>query len=397
MKKIKLILLILPIFLISGCSNYRELNDIAIVSALGIDKSENGYKMVVQVMNTKKEGQDTNSSGQQPKFTTYKTEGNTIQKMLRDTVLESPRRLYMSHMQLLIISEDLAKESINDILDWFARDSESRKQFYVLISRNDQTEEILNTLTAIETLNSKKIVDNVNTDNRFLGVAEDTTFENILSIYLNDKQEMLLPSIKTIGPTNEGEENFNIEQSSPDTKILLAPMAVFKNDKLVGYLTEEESIAMSFIKNKIDTTIIEYKCNNEDYIASEIINSKTKLEVSSKGKNPELTIKINGSANINEINCHYNLEDHQVINKVENMLNKKVEKMIKKSIKDINKKYNSDIYGFEDIFYKDDPKYYQKIKNHWSNGSYSNLNIKVNSNIKLLEKGTILKVIDHES
>lgn len=397
MKKIKLILLILPIFLISGCSNYRELNDIAIVSALGIDKSENGYKMVVQVMNTKKEGQDTNSSGQQPKFTTYKTEGNTIQKMLRDTVLESPRRLYMSHMQLLIISEDLAKESINDILDWFARDSESRKQFYVLISRNDQTEEILNTLTAIETLNSKKIVNNVNTDNRFLGVAEDTTFENILSIYLNDKQEMLLPSIKTIGPTNEGEENSNIEQSSPDTKILLAPMAVFKNDKLVGYLTEEESIAMSFIKNKIDTTIIEYKCNNEDYIASEIINSKTKLEVSSKGKNPELTIKINGSANINEINCHYNLEDHQVINKVENMLNKKVEKMIKKSIKDINKKYNSDIYGFEDIFYKDDPKYYQKIKNHWSNGSYSNLNIKVNSNIKLLEKGTILKVIDHES
>lgn len=397
MKKIKLILLILPIFLISGCSNYRELNDIAIVSALGIDKSENGYKMVVQVMNTKKEGQDTNSSGQQPKFTTYKTEGNTIQKMLRDTVLESPRRLYMSHMQLLIISEDLAKESINDILDWFARDSESRKQFYVLISRNDQTEEILNTLTAIETLNSKKIVNNVNTDNRFLGVAEDTTFENILSIYLNDKQEMLLPSIKTIGPTNEGEENSNIEQSSPDTKILLAPMAVFKNDKLVGYLTEEESIAMSFIKNKIDTTIIEYKCNNEDYIASEIINSKTKLEVSSKGKNPELTIKINGSANINEINCHYNLEDHQVINKVENMLNKKVEKMIKKSIKDINKKYNSDIYGFEDIFYKDDPKYYQKIKNHWSNGSYSDLNIKVISNIKLLEKGTILKVIDHES
>ena len=393
MRKLKILIIIILLFSLCGCYNYRELNEIAIVSAIGIDKTDDGYKMAVQIMNTKKEGQDTNSSGSQPKFIVYTAEGKTIQGILRDFVLESPRRLYATHLQLLVISEDLAKDGISDILDWFARDSESRKQFYVLVSENNQTEDILNTLTSLETLNSKKITSNIDTDTRFLGVAEQTTFENVLATYLNDKQELVLPSIRLEGDSDAGEKNSNIEQSSPKTQIFLSPLAVFKDDKMLGYLTKEESIAMSFIKNKLKSTVIDYKCSDNDYISSEIISSKTSLQPNISSNKPKVTIKINGKANINEINCDWDLENNETILKINKMLEQEIENIINDSIDSINQRFDSDIFGFKDLFYKKDPKYYKTIKDQLTDENLKKLDVKVEVDMSLPQKGNILRVI----
>ena len=393
MRKLKILIIIILLFSLCGCYNYRELNEIAIVSAIGIDKTDDGYKMAVQIMNTKKEGQDTNSSGSQPKFIVYTAEGKTIQGILRDFVLESPRRLYATHLQLLVISEDLAKNGISDILDWFARDSESRKQFYVLVSENSQSEDILNTLTSLETLNSKKITSNIDTDTRFLGVAEQTTFENVLATYLNDKQELVLPSIRLEGDSDAGEKNSNIEQSSPKTQIFLSPLAVFKDDKMLGYLTKEESMAMSFIKNKLKSTVIDYKWSDNDYISSEIISSKTSLQPDTSSDKPKVTIKIKGKANINEINCDWDLENNETILKINKMLEQEIENIINDSIDSISQRFDSDIFGFKDLFYKKDPKYYKTIKDQLTDENLKKLDVKVEVDMSLPQKGNILRVI----
>ncbi|MEG0025944.1 MAG: Ger(x)C family spore germination protein [Bacilli bacterium] len=391
MKIFKIIIIFLLIIFFSGCYNYQELNELAIVSAIGIDKNKAGYKMTIQVMNTKKNGSDTNAAGEQPKFVTYTLEGKTIQSILRDTVLKSPRRLYVNHMQLLVISEQLAKDGIHDILDWFARDSESRKQFYVIVSRNNNTADILNILTSLETLNSKKIYDNIETDSEFLGVSEQTTFENLLATYLGNKKELSLSTIKSVGNIAKGETSDNIKDSVPDAKTILMPMAIFKGDKMIGYLTKEESIGISFINNEIKKTIINYKCNPEKYISSEIIDVKTSLKADPQ--KAIVTIKIKGKANINEINCDWNLEDDKIIKKAEKMLDNKVEKIVENSVENIKLKYNSDIFGFEDLFYKTDYKYYKKIKANWYNDTFKNIKVIVKADINLIEKGNILKVI----
>lgn len=390
MRKIKILIMVVMLFSLCGCYDYRELNEIAIVSAIGVDKTDDGYKLVVQIMNTIKESQNTSSTGSQPKFITYTAEGKTVQWILRNFVLESPRRLYINHMQLLIISEDLAKDGISDILDWFARDSESRKQFYVLVSENNKTEDILNTLTSLETLNSKKIASNIDTDSKFLGVAEQTTFNKVLNSYLNNKQEIILPTIKLKGNSKNGDKSSNIEQSTPDTQVLLSTMAVFKDDKMLGYLTKEEAIAMNFIRNTLKSTIIDYKCSSDDYISSEIISSKTSLEPDTSKDKPELTIKIKGKANINEINCDWNLEDSKTIEKIDSLLEKEIKRMINDSIVDINKKFNTDVFGFKDLFYKENPKYYKKVKDDLEK---NNLKIDVKVDMSMPEKGNILRVI----
>ena len=66
----KKILFIIPlILLLTGCYNYREINELAIVSGISITKEGNDIKLTTEVINPKKE-QDA-SSGEEPEFITY--------------------------------------------------------------------------------------------------------------------------------------------------------------------------------------------------------------------------------------------------------------------------------------------------------------------------------------
>ena len=66
MKKIfNAIVFIIILFTLSGCFNYKEINDYAIVSGISIDenkeKSVNKYKVGIQIMNAKKDEESDSS------------------------------------------------------------------------------------------------------------------------------------------------------------------------------------------------------------------------------------------------------------------------------------------------------------------------------------------------
>ena len=66
----RVIIIFTIIFLLSGCYNYKELNKLAIVSSVSIDKSNNEYLVGAQVINIKNK-EDTSSSN----VTVYEAKG----------------------------------------------------------------------------------------------------------------------------------------------------------------------------------------------------------------------------------------------------------------------------------------------------------------------------------
>ena len=55
----KIIILIFLCLITTGCYNYREINDLAIVTALGIEKKDNKYFVTTQIVNIKKADSET--------------------------------------------------------------------------------------------------------------------------------------------------------------------------------------------------------------------------------------------------------------------------------------------------------------------------------------------------
>ena len=84
--KIKLLLPFLFLFILTGCWNYRELNDLAIATGIAIDESEDGYEVSVLIANAKKAQVSTKEGESQTSG--YSEKGKTITEALRNINLK---------------------------------------------------------------------------------------------------------------------------------------------------------------------------------------------------------------------------------------------------------------------------------------------------------------------
>ena len=391
MKNLKLLIIILPIFLFTGCFNYHELNQLAITSAIGIDKDEDGYRVTIQVLNTQKTGSESNSSIDQPKFVNYTTVDKNLQEALRKVLLDSSKRIYASHLQILVLGSELAEDGIYNVLDLFFRNSESRKQFYVLVAKDSKAEDLLSVVTSLETQNSKNIRDSLLIDSRYLGVGEIVTFEQMLDSYLNSNKEIVLPTFEIIGDPKKGDSIENVAESDPKVTIKSSSLAVFKNDKMLGDLSQKDSIALGFIRGKIHNTVLSYECSKDKYVVAEVIDTKTDVKMQTDPLKAQ--INISGRLNINEVVCNLDLEDTNVIVDIEKNLEKEIKNSIEHVIDKVSKDYNTDVFGFGDTLYKSNPKYFNKIKDKWYDEIFPNLDYEIKVDFDLVEKGNGLKVI----
>lgn len=377
----KKIFLIFIIFLLTGCYDHKELNTIAILTATEINKIDEEFIINAQVVNP--QSPDKTISVQAP-FIIYEGKGKTIQEAYRQIKLQSSRYLYPNHLQIIIINENIAKKDISQIIDFYLRNPAFRTEFNVLIGKTD---DILNITTPIDPISSASILESLETSNKFLGTTNLVTFNEFANMSLNPNLEIVLPSIEAINQNEEGETTKNTESTKVKSMYKLDNLAVFKNNQLLGYLTNEESITYNLIKNNVKNTIITYECEKNKYMTLEVITSNSKINT--KNKNINIELKLEG--NINESNCNIDLNNNKEYQKLEKQLEDYLKNRIENNINNIKTKYNSDIFGFLDIIYKTDYNTYKEIKDNWYKETYINIPINIKTTIDIIGKGNVLE------
>lgn len=384
----KILIIIIPLlFLLTGCYDYKELNSISILSATEINKIDDEFIVSAQAVNP--QAPDKTSNAQAP-FIIYTGRGKTIQEAYRSIANESSKFLYLNHIQILIINEKIAKESLDEIIDYYMRSSAIRTEFYVLIGRDDN---ILDIITPINDISSASIKESIENNLKYLGTTSDITFNELVSIMLDENSEIVLPSIKLINDSKEGENVENTEETKVNTKYELSNLAIFKDDKLIGYLDEEQSKTYNILQNKINNTILTYECDKDKYMSVEIIDSKSSMDVSNKKANIEVKL----SGNLNEYNCSKSLDNKKTIEKIEKEFEQKLTESITKNINEVRTEYNSDIFGFLDNIYKKDYKTYKTIKNNWYSSNYQSLELSVKVDLTVIAKGKVMEAINEKN
>ena len=325
-------------FILTGCQNYRELNDLAIVSGISIAKVGDEYELTAEVVNPKKQ-QDASSS-KETDFVIYKNTSDSIQEAFRRMINEAPKKMYGAQIDILILDESIVKENLKDIVDFFARDPEVRSEFYVLVGKNDS---ILEVITPLEKISSQNILNSLKSNSDYLGSVNLVTFHDLIDNYLNNKIDLALPTIKLVGDPKKGEENSNISNTEENTYHILDNIAIFKDNKLIGYLNEEDSKVYNLVMNNLNANLVKVDLENDQYIIGEMVDVKTKIEVNPK--KGEITINVSGKAAISEAKYTGDLTKNKTIEKLEKELNKYTKDIVKSSIENTIKKYNN--YGWK--------------------------------------------------
>lgn len=384
MKKFVLIIITLFILLISsGCYNYKEINDMAIVSSIGIDKDNKNDKYIVsaQIMNSK-ESEDSEDS----QITVYTKEGDTIHEALRNITLKSPRKLYGNHLSKIVLSEEVAKEGIDNILDIFNRITEVRNEFIITIVKEDKASDVLKVLTTTESIPAEYVKLSLKIADKTSGLTYATKLDEFISLYLKKGIDPVVPVLKIDKKEKKGTTINNITTTNPISKIVIEDLAVTNKGKLETYLKNEEVIGYNFLRNQIQKMIIPVKCDDENNYASILIlKNKTKSNAAKKDNKYIINFNINSEAIITEYNCKKDLTDEKVIKELEKDTKKKIKRYIKKSLNK-QKETKGKFLGLERIIYLDYPKY--------KNEDYS---VKYNAKVNLVRKGEIRNSVKGEN
>lgn len=384
MKKFVLIIITLFILLISsGCYNYKEINDMAIVSSIGIDKDNKNDKYIVsaQIMNSK-ESEDSEDS----QITVYTKEGDTVHEALRNITLKSPRKLYGNHLSKIVLSEEVAKEGIDNILDIFNRITEVRNEFIITIVKEDKASDVLKVLTTTESIPAEYVKLSLKIADKTSGLTYATKLDEFISLYLKKGIDPVVPVLKIDKKEKKGTTINNITTTNPISKIVIEDLAVTNKGKLETYLKNEEVIGYNFLRNQIQKMIIPVKCDDENnYVSILILKNKTKSNTVKKDNEYIINFNINSEAIITEYNCKKDLTDEKVIKKLEKDTEKKIKRYIKKSLNK-QKETKGKFLGLERIIYLDYPKY--------KNEDYS---VKYNAKVNLVRKGEIRNSVKGEN
>lgn len=392
MKKILILFMILTLILINtGCWSRKELNELSIVTGLGIDKVGDKYVLSAQIIRPGAIAGKAGATSHVSEIITVESNGKTPFEAIRKTSTMVARKLYFSHVRLLAIGDEFAKEGIGPVLDFFSRDHEMRSDFNIVIVHKDRAEELLDILTPLETIPAVKVHQSIEMSEKVWGHTILTTIDHLIGQIISKGDEAVLSGIELKGSNEKGKKTSELQTTDPYVILQHIHMAAFKNDKLIGWLTSEESLGTNFILDKIKSTIIPIPCKKEKgkqmYISAEIMKSKTKKKAEIFGDEPTIYVDISTEANIGEVQCTTDLTKPENITKIERKLEKEIKKKVEKTIKNVQTKYKSDIFGFGIVIHRKNPKLWKELEKDWDQ-HFSTLPVEVNVKVNILRTGT---------
>lgn len=366
--KYLIFVLVLFVSLQTGCQNYRDIEKINIVLGMAIDQDEerNVYIVTVEVVDFKEQSKDVGFS-----TVLVKSEGETIFDAIRNAIKKTGKRLYFSHMSVVIICKNSADSGLADVLDWLHRDNEIRHNVDFLISEGKASEIYEACKASHNDIVALKLSDTLDSD-RSLSKIIKTDLLTLIKAIESKYQTATVPIVKLVTEGNKSMPYIN-------------GTAVLKGDKYVGNLNEDETKTLLFILDEVKGGLIVTKFGEKDQekkMALEIIKSSTQMK--SDYKNDDIVIKISVSTEV-KIGEYLGIEDfskEENIEKISKNAEKEMKTKIQNLVKKVQKEFRSDIFGFAKEVYVHNPEKWEEVKDYWEQ-EFLLVKLEVQSDIRI--------------
>lgn len=379
----KVLIIILAIFVIVFALavpfSTRNIDKLAYVIALGLDIGQNNNLKLTIQLSKPSGGGSGGSSGSSFINIVDTVECSSIESGISLFNSYVSRRINLSHCKVVVISEALASQGISDYIYTLLNNVEMNHHASVIISKTTADEFLNFSKPELEDLASR-YYDVSLTSNEYTGYTQNVS----LIKFFSGCTDSFTNPVATLGSIGDMpiKSNDNIENIG---------LAVFRNDKLIGELSAQESIWHMIVSNNLKSCILGIPNPIGDSESIDInvkLASVPKKSVTFVNGTPHISCKININAKIlsatkestSSVNNYYNNENSKLI---EETCNEYWKKNISNYLYKTSKDYHADIDGFG----KYAVKYFATIQDwesyNWLD-NYQNciFNVEVNTNLK---------------
>lgn len=386
-KLISIFMIIITTISATGCKGIKqEIETLAVVMASGYDLIEdNTYMITVQILNTQKEssskmGSQKGVSGQiQTDVLVYSATGISPFDAIKNisTILGKP--LFWGHSEFTVLGQELAEAGLSLYIDASLRSALIRPNTPLLVTKG----------------RASNIISNVTKDSKIPADAIENLMKTQeitgLSPVVSRLDFVNALSSKT-GTSILGVVEMNNMQYT-DAKFKMAGTAVFKKDKLIGYLNAKETRGMQWIRGKVKTGSISFLNQANEIVTFEILKASSKVKPILKDDSVIMQISINEKGNLKEINANLNpMENYKVMDELNEVQEKAIKKEIELALNAAQKELNADIFDFGGIIYRSYPEVWKKLENNWEH-IFPTIEVDINVNSNLQRPGMISKPI----
>ncbi|WP_068773361.1 Ger(x)C family spore germination protein [Paenibacillus sp. FJAT-26967] len=297
--------------------------------------------------------------------------GHTVDDALNNLQQQIADPTYLIHLRVIVISEEVARDHMEHLNDYFRRNSEVRRRTWLLVS-NGEAARFLNVAPPLERVPTLYVLSMLEKSVK-LGKFPPDYIGEFWSKLSKHGQDAYLPFV-------------DIRQKE---NILIGGMALFRNNKMVG-TTEPLEIGAYMAVKQINpggyTPLV-----NVPGIGPIMMNTterKSRIQVNMKDGQPHFLITVHLEQDLGE---KYN-EDIEItertIGQIESSVAKETKRIIENLIRRTQAK-ESDIFGLGEYVRAKEPGYWNthiKTKEKWHQ-AYRTLPIEVSTKVHLNRTG----------
>ncbi|AUS26623.1 Ger(x)C family spore germination protein [Paenibacillus polymyxa] len=376
--------------LLTGCVDRTELNELAITTATGIDGHKgdwiNTYQIIIpSAMTTGSGGSSTGAS--QSAVHTFSTHGKTLRETVMKSSLEYPRKLYFAQNNILVIGKKAAEQGIEEIIDIYLRNLDSRETVKVFIA-NGEARDFLRKLVPPEKIPGQALEKIIERDSKLGSIYPAISMYEFISKISSDSAAGV-PEISLVGSEPEKLDSVDVfKETSAKNKLKLSGLSIFQKDKRVGFLNEKESMGVSWLNNQIKNTTVNYVDGN---VMSAFLIRKAKVKVTPiKNLNHYyLNVDVKATGDLLSASSQREMKDMQSIHQLQMQAAEIIKLQIQEGWKALQQK-NIDLIGVGNKIHHKYPKDWKKIKETWPE-EFANMDIKIGVKMKLARPGLFEK------
>lgn len=224
--------------------------------------------------------------------------------------------------------------------------------------------------------------------------TSSTSIFDLMQQVSTDGWEPALTAITMIGDRKGAMSQNNVKQPKSLGEYKYEGLAAFQDDRLIGYMNENESKSYSYIRNSVNSTVARLDCPASDKgITVQVMKAHSKIVPSIRNGQPYAQVRMRLEVAVAQNDCDdLDLTKPETYREIERQGVKETRLVVGGGLRQVQEKYGTDIYGFGAAFHRKYPKHWKQWKDNW-NKMFREMPVDIAVDYKVRKTGEILNSV----
>jgi len=365
--------------LTGGCWNRKETDELALVSALGIDRlPDGGILVVAQIVKPAEVRAGVPTAVGSPRAVSLvSAAGPTVGAAVRGLAQVAGRRPFWAHARVLVLGAEVAKSGLGDVLDWFFREREFRARVWVAVTPG-RAAEVIAAESDLEKIPAVAI-DNMFRGRSILSFVPGTNLFRFLRDLATPGKDPLAAALLVVPRTalagfsgHQGASGSaeavagppSPEKEKEERRLYLGGSALFRGESLVGWLDERETRGVLWTSGARGLVVLSSPVVPGGRVSVEVLKARSSIEPRVAQGGVSFRVEVNLVAALAEQPSGVDLSSPETLALVEDELEKTVSAEVLSALGKA-KSLGADPFGLGFALFTRDPAAWRGLAPVW--------------------------------